>query len=70
MTLKADTGASGHYVTKDDMTSCDEVAPTASPKSVILPTNEVISSTHDGYLPIYSVSKNATSSTIFLDLTN
>ena len=70
MTLKEDTGDLGHYITTHDMTHCDDVKLTASPKSVILPTNEVISSTHDGFLPIYSVSKHATSSTIFPDLTN
>ena len=70
MILKADTGASGHYVTNEDKKCCDDVTPAIIPKNVLLPTSEVISSTHDAYLPIYSVSRNATSATIFPDLTN
>ena len=68
--MKADTGASGHYLTQQDQHGCQEVRPTTAPKNVLLPTNEIISSTHDAYLPIYSVSKQATSATIFPALTN
>ena len=68
--LKADTGASAHYVTTDDSKNLLNVKIAKTPKQVQLPNEEIIESSHDVSLPIHGVHPIAKEATIFPALTS
>ena len=70
--MKADTGASGHYVASKDKhkIGIKNLRRTTTPKVVLLPNQETIQSTHDSELVIPIVSHQSKSATIFPNLTN
>ena len=70
ISLKADTGASGHYIAHSDSGKLENVTATMSPKNVLLPDQRIISSTHDATLPIPFLSKCAIQASIFPDLSS
>ena len=70
MILKADTGASAHYIKNDDKSFLLNVQPSLHPKQVQLPDETIIESTHDATLPINGISNFAKEATIFPDLTS
>ena len=72
VTLKADTGASGHYLANKDKESLGitKLRTTKNPKLVQLPTNAIMSSTHDAELNIPQVSPDAKQPTVFPAITS
>ena len=50
--MKADTGASGHFISNQDIhkKGLVNIKKTTSPKTVLLPNSETISSTYDAQL--------------------
>ena len=68
--FKADTGASAHYVKKDDTSILYNIKPSKHPKQVQLPDESIIKSTHDANLPINGVNISATTATVFPALTS
>lgn len=69
--LKADTGASAHYLAAKDMhkAGISNLKPTITPKLVQLPTLDIMKSTHDSTLNIPRVSVPAKSATIYPKIT-
>ena len=68
--LKADTGASKHYVRKSDVTILKNVQNVAKSISVHMPNNEIIRSTTSGQLPIKKLSPTAKQAHVLPALTN
>ena len=69
--LKADTGASAHYLAAKDMhkAGISNLKRTITPKLVQLPTLDIMKSTHDSTLNIPRVSVPAKSATIYPKIT-
>ena len=68
--LKADTGASSHYIRTKDTHILTKVIPTTNAVSVHLPNNATLNSTKEGQLPITQLDKNARKVHILPALTN
>ena len=68
--LKADTGASKHYLRKKDATILTNVGRTDSSINVHLPNNAVLKSNISGYIPIRQLSASAKQAYVLPTLTN
>ena len=68
--MKADTGASGHYVASKDQhkIGIKNLRKTTTPKVVLLPNQETIQSTHDSELDIPNINHQSKIATIFQTL--
>ena len=69
--LKADTGASAHYLAQKDMTKVGitNLKKTTMPKLVQLPTKDIMKSSHDATLNIAQVSHAAKTATVYPKIT-
>ena len=69
--LKADTGASAHYLAQKDMhkLGIENVKLTTTPKLVQLPTQDIMKSSHDATLNIAQVSIPAKTATVYPKIT-
>lgn len=66
ITLKANTGASGNYIRKNDAFILDNINSTSTGLKVQLPDNSIITSTTEGNLPLHELPTAATKAHIFL----
>ena len=70
--MKADTGASGHFISHKDINKKGliNVRKTIAPKTVLLPNSETISSTYEAQLNLPNINLKAKEATIFPKLTS
>ena len=68
--LKADTGASRHYVRTTDTNNLDNVQQNRNLIKVHLPNNEVLKSNMTGLIPVSGLSKPAKEAQTLPSLTN
>ena len=66
--LKADTGATGHYIKPSDMTILNNLLPTTTGPAVRLPNNEIMQAKLKGNLPLPTLPSTSTKAHVFQEL--
>ena len=66
--LKADTGATGHYIKPSDMTILHNLLPTTTGPAVRLPNNEIMQAKLKGNLPLPTLPSTSTKAHVFQEL--
>jgi hypothetical protein len=66
--LKADTGATAHYIKQADALVLQNLSPTTTGPTVRLPNNTVMRPQLQGHLPITGIPKGSTKAHVFKDL--